>query len=148
MAEGRSVIRNTPISAGDAAVDGLFGGLLAGLSMAIFLILVGLTIGAGPGVTMSHFDATEGTSPWIGSMLHMAVAGVYGLTFALLYRMVVKRVPGWLAGLIYGAILFAMARGVLPASGSPLVTIPFWQFGIAHLLYGLVLGAMVGKRGA
>lgn len=147
MAEGRSIARNTPISAGDAAVDGLFGGLVAGLLMAAFLILAGLAIGAGPGMTMSRFDAAEGTSPWVGSILHLAIAGVYGLTFALLYRMVVKRVPGWLAGLIYGAILFAIARGVLPASGSPLQAIPFWQFGVAHLLYGLVLGILVSKQG-
>lgn len=147
MAEGRSVIRNTPTSAGDAAVDGLLGGLVAGLFMAAFLILAGLTMGAGPGMTMSHFDATEGTSPWVGSMLHLAVAGVYGLTFALLYRMVVKRVPGWLAGLIYGVILFAIARGVMPVSESFLLAIPPWQFGVAHLVYGLVLGTMVGKQG-
>jgi len=145
MAESRSVIRETS-SVGDAAVDGLFGGLVAGVLMAIFLILAGLTLGAGPGVTMRHFDAAAGTSPLLGGVLHLAVSCVYGLTFGILYRLVAKRVPGWLAGLIYGTILFLAARTLLlPAADSILMEIPFWQFGVGHLIYGLVLGVITDR---
>ena len=145
MAESGSVIRETS-SVGDAAVDGLFGGLAAGVLMAIFLVLAGLTVGARPGITMRYFDATGGSSPFVGSVLHLAVSGVYGLTFGILYRLVAKRVPGWLAGLIYGTILFWVAWGLLlPATDSTLLAIPFWQFGVGHLVYGAMLGVVVGR---
>ena len=48
---------------------------------------------------------------------------------------------GGRVGATVGAKLWGLATGpVLTAVASPLVQIPVWEFGLAHLLYGLAAG--------
>jgi hypothetical protein len=83
-------------------------------------------------------------------VLHLAVSGTYGLVFALVWFIISRlggfRPSNWMAGLVgtaYGALLWLLAQTVLlPGTGSALLTIPTWQFALAHLLYGLVLGVL------
>ncbi len=135
------------VAAGDAAVDGLLSGLGAGLVMAAYLVVVGLLRSEGPGVMLARFSAGAAISPWMGLLSHLAVSAMYGVVFGLLSRWILRRwsrtSAGWIAGLLYGTLLFLVAELViLPGTGSPLSAIPPLHFAIAHLLYGLVLGSL------
>ncbi len=138
-------------STGDKAVDGLLAGLLAGLAMALTLVAVALVSGESPGVMMGRFDVVGDNAAATGALLHLAVSGIYGAVFGLIYYGVVGLWPrtqpfGWLMGLLYGLLLWALALGVfLPAAASPLLDIPTFGFTLAHVIYGLVLGYRVQK---
>ena len=134
---------------GDAVVDGLFGGMGAGVLMAAYLVLVGLLMGEGPGTMLGRFAAGEATSPLAGTLSHLAAAGMYGILFALGWRPISRRVeaPAWLGGLVYAAALLIAAEVlVLPISDSPLREIPLVHFAVAHGIYGVALGWLLGRR--
>jgi len=145
------VLTSKHASAGDAAVDGLLSGIAAGIVMAVYLVAVGLVMGEGPGIVLSRFDPGEASSPLTGALMHLAVAGVYGMLFALGRRLIVRRQPfgrmlGGLAGLAYGlALLLIAERVVLPGTNSPLREIPFLHFALAHVFYGLTLGFLIHR---
>jgi hypothetical protein len=133
---------------GDAAVDGLFGGMGAGVLMAAYLVLVGLLMGEGPGTMLGRFAVGEATSPLAGTLSHLAAAGMYGVLFALVWRPISRRAeaPAWLGGLAYAAALLIAAEVlILPVSDSPLRQIPPVHFAIAHGVYGVVLGWLLGR---
>lgn len=130
---------------GDAAVDGLMHGVAAGAAMAAYLVVVGLVSGEGPAQMLARFDP-GGASPLTGALMHLAVSGVYGIGFALIQRLVGRRVPSWLAGLIYGVLLLLVAEAIVPpGASSPLRAIPALHFAVAHGLYGLTLGILNAK---
>ena len=141
---------------GDTAVDGLFSGILAGLGMAAYLVITGLLSGTAPEVMLGRFDPGLDGGWLAGVLAHLAVSGVYGVVFALLFALVVRwRSPssrgllrfGWLMGLVYGLLLAALARGVLlPMAGSPLLEIAVTHLIVGHAIYGLVLGFEVSRR--
>jgi len=134
---------------GDAAVDGLIHGVIAGAAMAAYLVAIALLSGAGIAMMLARFDPGEGASPLRGALMHLAVSGVYGIGFALIRRLVDRRMrlSGWLAGLVYGAVLFVIAEAfVLPGASSPLREIPALHFAVGHGLYGLTLGFLGGRR--
>lgn len=143
-------LRNKKV--GDIAVDGLLAGILGGLAMAVYLVLSGFFNGLSPAVTLGFFDPSL-QGGWLpGSLAHLAVSAVYGVIFALLFALPIRRWPllrrsGWLVGLAYGLILWALARGVLlPAAGSPLLRIGTIHLALAHALYGVILGYEVSRR--
>jgi hypothetical protein len=86
----------------------------------------------------------------VAFLLHLAVAGVYGILFGILYRVVVLLRKDWLAplpsavlGMVYGILLLLLARGVLlPGADSALMEIPLLHFGVAHLLFGVSAGLL------
>lgn len=138
------------ISTGDAAVDGLAGGVVGGVLMAVYLEAAGLVMGEGLGRMLSRFNPQEGDSLLVAFLLHLAVAGVYGILFGILYRVAVllrkdllAPLPSAVLGSVYGILLLLMARGVLlPGAGSALMEIPVLHFGIAHLLFGISAGLL------
>ena len=150
MAESKSMERGNR-SLGDSAVDGLFGGAIAGVFMGIYLVIGGLINGEGPGTVMGHFSPSEGGSPLLGSLAHLAASAVYGAIFALMLGQIGRIRPSllrfsWLLGAGYGLGLWLAAEFViLPAVDSPLQLIPPIQFALSHLVFGLVLGAAVGR---
>jgi hypothetical protein len=136
------------MKAGDAAVDGLLGGLLAGVVMVITLLLLGLISGSNAADILNRFDPSNAGSPLVGVLLHLAISGIYGILYGILCWMFLRR---WLAshsswvnilvGVFYGLVLWVSAQAVvLPISGSALSGFPAWQFALAHLLFGGVLG--------
>lgn len=137
---------------GNTAVDGLLAGILAGLSMAVYLVLVGLLTGIMPAFMLGRFDPGLDSNWLTGSLAHLAVAGIYGVVFALLFAGLVRLRPsllrwGWLLGLGYGLLLLALAWGVvLPAMASPILQITAVHLLIAHAIYGLVLGFQVSRK--
>jgi hypothetical protein len=141
--------RTTP---GDAAVSGLFGGLLAGALMAGFLALAGLWSGQGVGIYWGYFAVGEAGSPLMGLLTHLAVSGVYGILFTLGWRFAqgkhFSQVPGWMAGLVFGILLWILAQAViLPGTDSLLRRIPAEVLAVAHIIYGLALGWFVSQPG-
>jgi hypothetical protein len=141
-------------SLGEAAVDGLFAGMMAGVVMAFTLLAAGWIDGQ-EGMDAYFFIPVGATSePTLGVFSHMAVSGVYGVAFGLVnYLLLVKWLkhtsPGSsaLLGLIYGVVLWSIAALVLlPGSASPMQDLPAAILMTAHLVYGLVLGIMVARR--
>jgi hypothetical protein len=144
-------IRHRERSIGDTAVDGLLAGLIAGLSMAIFLALAGLLEGTPPLTTLAYFDPARAGGWLTGLLAHLAVSAIYGVLFGLLLGVLGQIRPSalrwrWLLGMDYGVALWVLGLGiVLTAVGAPLAQIPAWQFGLAHLVYGLALGLWLQK---
>lgn len=136
------VARNTTV--GDAAVDGLLAGIAAGIVMAVYVVIVSL-LGEGVAV-LNRFDP-NGASPVVGTLMHLAVAGVYGAVFGIVSKWLRRfNLPAWLSGLAFGLVLFTVAVTIiLPSSRSALAGIPTLHFAIAHVIYGLVTGIIVGQ---
>ncbi len=148
---------NKPLAAkkttmGDAAVDGLIAGIGAGVVMAAVLVVAGLLTGDGPGVVLGRFDPGAAASPVTGGLMHLAVSGVYGALFGWGRKLVsgwqlLNRLPGWLIGLAYGLLLWAVAQGSL-ISGAPslLRQLPTLTFALAHAVYGVTLGYATARK--
>jgi hypothetical protein len=129
------------LSSSDRAVSGLLRGLIAGLVMAGILIPVGLAAGDTWLQAINRFNPFGLESPLQGLLLHVGISAVYGIVFGLLQPLIPRRLPGWLAGLCYGLLLFCLAEYViLPRTGSGLADLPALALLIAHGIYGLVLG--------
>jgi hypothetical protein len=149
MSETRSVIRQYETT-GDVAVEGLFSGLIAGLIMALYLILAGLTYGESIIASLSRFATEDGSTPLVGLLLHLGVSGVYGIFYDLGCQFTLRRrantfSPLWVSviGGLYGLLLMALAWYILlPSTDSPLLETPVLHLGIAHLLYGVALGLL------
>lgn len=140
------------VRAGDTAVDGLLGGILGGAGMAAYLVVAAWLDGKATAVPLGRFDPAQGGDWLRGLLAHLAVAGIYGVLFALLFAALLRLRPslrrlGWLAGLLYGLCLFAFARGILlPALPSDMLQFAAAQLLIGHLVYGLLLGLEVGRQ--
>jgi uncharacterized membrane protein YagU involved in acid resistance len=134
---------------GDAAVDGLLGGLIAGLGMAGYLVIAGLAASESPAQVLGRFAPGAETAALTGGLMHLAVAAVYGMLFALGWWLLVRwrDVSAWPVGLIYGVTLWLIAEAIiLPSTGSPLAEIPPVHFALAHGIYGVILGFVVGDN--
>jgi hypothetical protein len=137
-------------------VDGLLAGVGAGLLMAVYVTASGLLAGQPLTAVLAQFDPSPDPSPVTGVLAHLAVAGVYGVIFALGWT-ALRRLwpvgPGWLAGLVYGILLWGVALLLLrlPGGATPegwLVGVAPLHLAVAHVLYGLVLGWLLGRRPA
>ncbi len=137
-------------TAGDAAVSGLLSGLIAGSMMALFLAATGLASGENPLEILGRFGPGAGSTPLVGLALHLAVSGIYGILFAVGCCLTAQRwgfrSSTWVAcavGTAYGVLLWLLAQTILlPEAGSALRAFPAWQFALAHLIYGVVLGVL------
>jgi hypothetical protein len=132
-------------TAGDAAVNGLLNGMLAGAVMAAYLIVALGISGESLVDVLSRFGSANGAmSPLVGAVSHLAMSAIYGIGFALIWRWIARRSQrrglALVGGLIYAGFLFTIAELILlPAAGSPLLDIPL-HFGIGHAIYGVTLG--------
>jgi len=142
------------VKTGDAAADGLLKGIVAGVVMAVYLVLVGLVVGEGPGTVLARFAPSGGASVITGALVHLAVSAVYGALFGAGWHVVRHRqpfdqlragsLPPWLAGLLYGVILLVVAEAALLAGAdSPQREIPLVHFVAAHVIYGVSLGLLM-----
>lgn len=139
-------------STGDAAVDGLLSGIVAGLLMIAFLVIAGLLVGEKLSATLIRFDPSQNDSALLGLIGHLAVSAIYGAIFGVILKAGLGRWPslhrmGWIAGLIYGAILLILAQAVLfQTAYIPLAKITLPHLIIAHLIYGSALGFLVTRQ--
>jgi hypothetical protein len=152
MAELSKDVRKE-IKFSEAAVEGLFAGLLAGLGMAAYLAVTALIRSEALGALFNRFNPAQTASPLSGLLLHLAISSVYGILFSLVWYLassLQRFAPSaWQAvvlGAGYGVLLFLLAWYILlPAGHSPLRQLPLWQFGLAHLVYGLILGWLIRR---
>ncbi len=133
---------------GDAAVDGLLGGLAGGVAMALFLVITGLIGGEGAADILGRFAPSGGADPLVGALAHLAVSAIYGAVFGVLTIPFRGRVPGWLAGLVYGLALYGVTQIIISGAGAALRGFAPVNFALAHVIYGLVLGWRVGRNAA
>lgn len=133
---------STSISPGEAAVDGLLNGLLAGLAMLAFLLVAGLLAGGPTLQTLQSFGWERGGAPFAGVFAHLAVASFYGLLWGPIWRWLHRRsaLPGWMLGTAYGILLFALAQSLAQTLPSQLQVLNSGLLLAAHSVYGFVLG--------
>jgi len=85
--------------------------------------------------------------------MHLALSGIYGILFGVIWALalhvhslvlIFRHAP--LMGIFYGAILFFLAwYFLLPASNSQLLKVPFFDLGLAHVIYGAMLGFLTQR---
>ena len=139
-------------TAGDAAIDGLLAGIGAGLVMGVFLLVAGLVGGEAPADVIGRFDPAQSNNLVAGLVTHLAVSAIYGAIFGVLFLALARLRPGlarwgWLAGLVYGLALFAIARGAIGTGvDSGLAYFATTILLLAHAIYGLVTGMVIGRK--
>lgn len=133
-------------------------GLIAGLVFAMWAMFVGLftsTLWAPPqGIAQSigigspghNFQLVPFVAGLIGHMMNSIVLGVIFVAIARTLRLqsYAAVVGGMVYGVIvYGAMYWVLLRGVLSStSASFLSANPEWSWVAAHLMFGVVLGAL------
>lgn len=133
---------------GDAAVEGLLNGIIAGLVMGVVVIAIEMVAGANPFQVLTYFSVAADASPLLGLFTHVAVSGIYGVIFGIAAMLIARQIRVssnlgvWLGvGIVYGLLILGIAKAiVLPQTTSPLRDLPIWAFGIAHIVYGVALG--------
>lgn len=152
MANGTSFVTDRKKTIGDVAVDGLLAGMAAGVLMGFVLVLLSLLDGVGPLDTLRRFDPAGEGSAAVGGLLHLAVSGIYGVLFAVGYYILGRWWPeinryGWLLGALFGVGLWLAAQFIfLPGLNSALAGLQPLFFAVGHLVYGLVIGYLIGRR--
>lgn len=150
MTQRGNVLRKEK-SAGDAAVDGLLSGITAGVVGAVYLLLAGLVTGQSPNTVLARFDPSPAASAMLGGLLHLGTSAVYGALFATIFHFLAGRVYNlhrlaWLLGMVYGLFLWLLAKMIFSTGlDSSLAEVSDIHFLIFHLIYGLVLGALIGR---
>ena len=133
-------------------------GLIAGLVFAMWAMVVGLftsTLWAPPqGIAQSIGIGSPGHDfqlvPLVaGLMGHLMNSIVLGVIFIAIARAIrVQGIAAVAGGMVYGVIVYVamywvLLRGVLSStSGSFLSANPEWSWIVAHLMFGVVLGAL------
>jgi uncharacterized membrane protein YagU involved in acid resistance len=133
-------------------------GLIAGLVFAMWAMFVGLftsTLWAPPqGIAQSigigspghNFQLVPFVAGLIGHMMNSIVLGVIFVAIARALRL--QSSAAVVGGMVYGVIVYAamywvLLRGVLSStSASFLSANPEWSWVAAHLMFGVVLGAL------
>ncbi len=133
------------VNAGDAAVDGLLAGVVAGLGKGLFLVLAGVTACGAWQEVLIGLDP-QGSSVVRGLLAHLAVAGIYGALFGLLASRSRRVLPGWLAGLVYGLFVLLFSWFVLlPVAAPALREMGALSWSVSHVIYGLLLGTLAAR---
>lgn len=147
--QANNLSQDRTISFSDKLINGLFSGILAGVMMLAFLLLTGLATGESLAVTLARFSVPgQETTPFANAFLHLGVSAVYGSVFGLLFHLLPWKLRlspwKWLAGLVFGLLLYLFASAyLLPATASRLLEIPGTVLTIAHAIYGLALGIWI-----
>ena len=145
----QEMVRERKVSLRYAAVNGLFNGLLAGVIMALYVVLAGQVVGGSKWAYMGYLDITHSGVPGQAILTHLSISAAYGVLYGLARRWTrldqQALLPGWLAGLTYGFLLWTMTVAwILPKDNFVLGPLPAGYLLFAHLIYGLVLGS--GQR--
>ena len=148
MADSK-VAAHQHMSGGERAVDGLIAGIGAGILMALYVVLAGLMSGDGPAQVLSRFDPSATPSPVMGTIVHLAVAIIYGLLFGHISRWLARgrRLNALFSGLVYGLLIFVLAqRVVLQSTNAALREMASVHLAVGHVIYGLSLGFVLGRN--
>lgn len=140
---------------------GAIAGLAAGMVFAMWAMVVGaLTPGsnlfaAPQGIAQSigigaQGHAVQAIPLLVGLMGHMMNSIIFGLIFFFIAsRLGLRGMTSVLAGMAFGVMVYAgmywvVLRGLLSgSSGSFLSANPEWSWLVGHLMFGVVLGALL-----
>lgn len=144
-----------------ALARGVVGGAAGGLLMAMWSMIVIAVTGTGFWTPINLIAHTAFPSAPLGGVfsapalviglaIHFAVAIGFGVVFAAL----MTPARGWRpttatsagSGLVYGVVIWlVMHFAVWPAADAVAASaFSLWVFAVAHLIYGLTLGLVVG----
>lgn len=131
---------------GDAVADGLMSGVIAGLAMGVYILLIFLINNIPIDDVLAYFS-NKTTSPFTGVFMHLAISGIYGALFVFLCSLFKRNwefsPSNWLIhllGLLYGFFLWLVAIFILNREILPVENILGFHFLISHLIFGLILG--------
>ncbi len=129
----------------EAAVNGAFFGLLAGVFMQLYMLLAGMVVAGSNWAFVSYLDLTHSGSPWQTVFTQLVVSVLLGAVFGAICfwsTLVQKRVmPTWLAGLAYSMLLWALVAAlILPKDHFILSPLSSVYLLFAYMVFGLVLG--------
>lgn len=136
-------------TAGDAAVDGLGSGFFAGMLMAVYVALYGMSQGLGGGFFFAMLSPAQFAV--VSSLVaHLALAAVYGAIFGVGIWLLGhwRRSPQMTLGmaLLYCLVLALLARTLVLPNGLPQFSVLPWQhLLLSHLLYGVALGLFFNR---
>ena len=132
-------------------LSGLAGGLVATIVMTVFMLLLGDDSPPPTAALWAKFVGSEGPEAYVpqGMILHVLYGVGAGVAFALALPLVVGEVTLVTAvglAVAYADVLTVVGamvwmKGVLGMDPDRQTAI---QFGVFHLVYGLVLGGVVG----
>lgn len=129
-------------TAGDAAVDGLFSGVKAGLLVLLVLGIADWVAGFGTIRALAALFDQNGLTILTVVLVHLAISGVYGVIFALACHGITGKwlqfPPAWataLVGIAYGTVVYLIASATLlrelEALPEAALFILYWLFGVA-----------------
>jgi len=151
MMSKTSLLAREKYSFSDAAVDGLHNGVIAGVFMGIYVLLIFLLGGLPVEEVMSYFNDST-SSPLYGAVIHIAVSAIYGLIYALIFLPITSRrqnISGIglavLPGMIYGVMLWGIAYFIILRESLPLGFAPSIHLLTSHLVYGVLLGFLTQR---
>ncbi len=132
-------------SLGEAALDGLVNGLLAGVIMALYVLFAGRVVANNNWAYFGYLDFSHSGVPGNTLFTQMAVSAIYGAAFGMACQMIKpirqSLLPRWLAGLVYGGALWMLVAGlILPRDNFTLMPLAAVYLLFAYLVYGLILG--------
>jgi hypothetical protein len=166
MAQARAEARvPTAERAGPVAKEilgaGIAAGVIGGVLMGMLAMVVALAMGQGFWTPMKLIaGTTHGVDVLIGGpgivmwglLLHMIVSAGYGVLFALVIPRDTRRGTALVAGLVYGALIWAFMGSLIlprfdPTMHARVAMMAGWFF-LEHLLYGVgvSLGPALRRR--
>lgn len=141
-------IQTRRLSLTDASINGLIGGILAGIGMLAWLLIAGLQAGGNLlAILESFYFPGQQPNAVSGVFLHLGISAVYGAIFGALLQLLPRpaRKPAGrlIVGLGYGLLLYLLAQAIiLPVTASPLAELSSLALISSHLVFGAVLGAL------
>lgn len=144
---------------GTVVRNGAIAGLIAGMVMAMWAMIVTAVTGAGllappqmiaePFFGPFHPGAVHLAAFVVGLMIHMMFSIVFGIIFGLIWQKIaLGGFVALLGGMIYGLVLWALMGYVVgPIVGSHIAQeMPSGAWIAAHLMFGGVLGLWPATR--
>ena len=145
---------------GKLVVPGAAGGLLGGMAMAMFSMLVAISRDGfwAPvrGITSVVFDDEHyggGFDFWtvaVGAAGHMMNAMALGAVFAVFVGLLLARASSmtiWMAGAVYGLavwiVMVLIVAGGLQSSDLFVDSVPQWAWIVGHLMFGVITAMTV-----
>ena len=133
---------------------GAMAGLIAGIVMAMWAMIVAAVVGAGllapPQMIAEPFfgpfqmGTFNAAAFIVGLIVHMMFSIVFGIIFARIWQGIAQGgMVALLGGMIYGVLIWVVMSYVVgPIVGSHIAQeIPVWAWLVAHLMFGVILGA-------